>query len=54
MPDHTDGSTTAEDVLAGLEPEAFWRGFEALTKIARPSGHEWLLSGAKLASRKVA
>jgi dipeptidase D len=27
-------------VPSGLEPEACWRHFEALTRIARPSGHE--------------
>jgi dipeptidase D len=27
-------------VIEGLEPRACWRHFEALTKIARPSGHE--------------
>ena len=31
---------TASAVLRGLEPEACWRHFEALTKIARPSRHE--------------
>ena len=28
------------DPFAGLEPVAFWRHFEALTKIARPSFEE--------------
>jgi dipeptidase D len=31
------------DALTGLEPEALWRHFDALTKIARPSGHEELV-----------
>ena len=31
---------TEPSVLAGLEPSAFWRHFEALTRIARPSRHE--------------
>jgi dipeptidase D len=31
---------TETSVLAGLEPAAFWRHFEALTRIARPSRHE--------------
>jgi dipeptidase D len=36
-----EGSSTVTDLaLTGLEPEACWRHFEALTKIARPSGHE--------------
>ena len=29
-----------EDSFAGLEPQAFWRRFETLTTIARPSRHE--------------
>jgi dipeptidase D len=32
--------TTETSVLAGLEPSAFWRHFEALTRIARPSRNE--------------
>jgi len=32
--------TTKTSVLAGLEPSAFWRHFEALTRIARPSRNE--------------
>jgi len=31
---------TESSILAGLEPRAFWRNFEALTRIARPSRHE--------------
>jgi dipeptidase D len=31
---------TETAVLRGVEPRACWRHFEALTKIARPSGHE--------------
>src|SRR5262245_40401609 len=31
---------TETSVLSGLEPQAFWNHFEALTKIARPSRHE--------------
>ena len=31
---------TETSALAGLEPEAFWGHFEALTKIPRPSHHE--------------
>jgi dipeptidase D len=34
------GVATESSALAGLEPEAFWRHFEALTKIPRPSRHE--------------
>ena len=32
--------TVRSSVLAGLEPLAFWRRFEELTRIARPSRHE--------------
>jgi len=42
MPDSPGFVSPADDVLAGLEPEAFWRRFEALTTIARPSRHEEL------------
>jgi dipeptidase D len=31
---------TLDGVLDGLEPRALWGQFEALTRIARPSGHE--------------
>jgi dipeptidase D len=31
---------TSATALAGLEPRALWSHFDALTKIARPSGHE--------------
>jgi dipeptidase D len=40
--DTTAGS--AEDAVAGLEPQAFWRQFATLTTIARPSRHEELAS----------
>jgi dipeptidase D len=39
MPD----SATGAIALAGLEPRALWDQFEALTRIARPSGHEELV-----------
>jgi len=32
--------TTETAALAGVEPRACWRHFEALTRIARPSRHE--------------
>jgi dipeptidase D len=37
-------NTTGTSALAGLEPRAFWKHFEALTKIARPSRHEELVT----------
>ena len=33
-------TTTDASALDGLEPPSFWKHFEALTKIARPSRHE--------------
>jgi dipeptidase D len=38
--DAASGTATPNPALIGLEPEPLWRHFEALTKIARPSGHE--------------
>ncbi len=35
---------TGEDVFAALEPQAFWRHFQTLTTIARPSRHEELVA----------
>src|SRR3954468_18230532 len=37
-------NTTGTSALTGLEPRAFWEHFEALTKIARPSRHEELVT----------
>jgi dipeptidase D len=41
--DEESATRTDESTLTGLEPEALWRHFEALTRIARPSGHEELV-----------
>jgi dipeptidase D len=38
--DAASATATTNPALIGLEPEALWRHFEALTKVARPSGHE--------------
>jgi dipeptidase D len=39
-----EATATGEDVFAGLEPQAFWRRFQTLTTIARPSRHEELVA----------
>jgi len=42
QPAAAPGTPPAEDVLGGVEPESFWRRFQTLTTIARPSRHEEL------------